>query len=154
MKQSREEILAKLNSIAQPDTGWLKAAQKRVADQAWLKHSQATALKILRTLRAKGLTQKDLAEALSVSPQQVSKWVKGKENFTFETVSKIEAALDVNLIEVRMEKRSVVKVEWTKELLISGHPSPANYQGSTQQKLVYFSAESQRASVGKELNFA
>jgi transcriptional regulator with XRE-family HTH domain len=49
-------------------------------------------------LREKGMTQKDLAEKLNVSPQQVSKIVKGKENLTLETISKLEYVLGVELI--------------------------------------------------------
>jgi transcriptional regulator with XRE-family HTH domain len=46
------------------------------------------------------MSQKELAERIGVSPQQVSKIVKGNENLTLETISKLEAALGVPLIEV------------------------------------------------------
>jgi transcriptional regulator with XRE-family HTH domain len=65
-----------------------------------LKKSQAIALKILRHIRANGISQKDLAERLNVAPQQVNRWVKGGENFTLETISKIENALDIQLINI------------------------------------------------------
>ena len=100
MSKTREEILAKLNTIAKPDDNWLSEAKFRVENQEWLKHSQKIAFKILRTLRAQGKTQEDLAESLNVSPQQVSKWVKGKENFTIETIAKIEADLSVQIFEI------------------------------------------------------
>lgn len=103
MKKAKAKVLAELNEIAKPSDAWLAEAQFRVANQHGLKHSQATALKILRTLRKQGKTQKQLAAALQVSPQQVNKWVKGKENFTFETIAKIEAALDIRLIEIPWE---------------------------------------------------
>ena len=100
MSKTREEILAKLNTIAKPDDNWLSEAKFRVENQEWLKHSQKIAFKILRTLRAQGKTQEDLAESLNVSPQQVSKQVKGKENFTIETIAKIEADLSVQIFEI------------------------------------------------------
>lgn len=68
------------------------------------KKSQLVALKILRTLRMQGLSQKQFAEQVNVTPQQVSKWVKGSENFTFETIEKIEKALETTLIDVVEEK--------------------------------------------------
>lgn len=80
-----------------------KAIAERRANRAWLKKSQAIALKILQTLKAKGSNQKKLAEAVGVSAQQVNKWVKGNENFTLETLTKLEAALGVSLIEVNHE---------------------------------------------------
>jgi len=37
---------------------------------------------------------------MGVSRQQVSKIVKGQENLTFETVSKLENALGITIIEI------------------------------------------------------
>lgn len=94
-------ILEKLDQIiASEPNKWLEEADYRFENKAWLQKSQAIALKILRTIRAKGMTQKELAEKLNVSPQQVNKWVKGKENFTLETISKIENVLDIQLIKI------------------------------------------------------
>ena len=51
----------------------------------------------MRTLRAKNVSQKELAEKIGVSPQQVSKILRGNENLTLETIAKLEAALGVVL---------------------------------------------------------
>jgi ribosome-binding protein aMBF1 (putative translation factor) len=69
-----------------------------------LRKSQLIALKILRTLRSEGISQKNLAKEMQVSPQQVSKWVKGSENFTLETIDKLEHVLKIKLVEVATEK--------------------------------------------------
>lgn len=74
-----------------------------------LRKSQMVALHILRALRKQGITQKQLADKLNVSAQQVNKWVKGKENFTLETIDKIEKALSIALIDV-VEKGSINRV--------------------------------------------
>jgi ribosome-binding protein aMBF1 (putative translation factor) len=79
-------------------SGWLDDAKYRIENEKWLKHSQAIALRILRTLRAKNVSQKELAEKIGVSPQQVNKIVKGRENLTLETISKLEGALDIVLL--------------------------------------------------------
>lgn len=110
MTMTREEIAAKLNSISKPASGWLEDAKFRVENQDWLERSQKIALKILRTLRAQGKNQTDLAEALNVSPQQVNKWVKGKENFTLETICKINAALGIDVLSDKVETPNVVSV--------------------------------------------
>jgi transcriptional regulator with XRE-family HTH domain len=118
MKKTKQQILAELNKITQKSPTWLEEAQDRVENQDWLEISQRIALKILRTLRAQNKTQLELARALSVSPQQVSKWVKGKENFTVETISKIEAALGCRLVQVEFEKKEKVMVTAVKDVLI------------------------------------
>jgi len=46
------------------------------------------------------MQQKELAEAMDVSPQQVSKIVKGKQNLTLQTVSKLEQVLGISLFEI------------------------------------------------------
>ena len=47
-----------------------------------------------------GILQKELALRMDVSPQYVSKIVKGKENLSLETIWKIEEALGITLISV------------------------------------------------------
>jgi len=94
-----DNIHQKIAAIASKEpSGWLKDAQWRSENRAWLKHSQAIALRILRTLRAKNVSQKELAEQIGVSPQQVNKIVKGRENLTLETIAKLEAALGIVLL--------------------------------------------------------
>ena len=46
------------------------------------------------------ISQKDLADLLGLLPQQVNKWVKGKENLTLETIAKLEKALDFQLLNI------------------------------------------------------
>lgn len=46
-----------------------------------------------------GLTQKSVAEKMSCSQQYVSKILKGTENLSFETIAKIEQALDMEILE-------------------------------------------------------
>jgi transcriptional regulator with XRE-family HTH domain len=81
-------------------SGWLEDARWRLDNRVWLRRSQSIALKILRTLRARMMTQKDLAGIVGVSSQQVSKIVKGRENLTLETIAKLEKALGIVLMEI------------------------------------------------------
>lgn len=86
--------------VSDKKSGWLQKAEWRRANQVWLDKSAQIALKVLRTIRAKNITQLQLAELMSVSPQQVNKIVKGQENLTLETISKLETALNIALVEV------------------------------------------------------
>lgn len=106
---ARQEALNKLKGIvSNTPSQWHKDVEQRAEEKPWKRRSQAVALAVLRTLRAKKMSQKELAKQLGVSPQLVNKWVKGKENFTFETVAKLEEALGIQLMEVTApEKKSV-----------------------------------------------
>lgn len=86
---------------------WLEKTEIEL-NQNWREISQLISLKILRTLRIKGLKQIDLATKLDVSQQVISKWVKGNENFTLDTIKKLEIALDTKLIDVPTEVISEV----------------------------------------------
>ena len=93
--KNKKEILKKLDNLAQEKSNWQGEAEYRYENRSWLENSQMIALKILRCLRKNKMSQKELAEKLGVSPQQVNKWVKGGENFRLDTISKIEETISV-----------------------------------------------------------
>lgn len=93
-----KEKLAKIVSGESSD--WLEEVKWRRENRAWLKRSQAIAIKVLMRLDDLKMSQKKLAERMGVSAQLVNKWVKGKENLTLETISKLEYHLGIQLIEV------------------------------------------------------
>jgi transcriptional regulator with XRE-family HTH domain len=97
----KTSALDRLNIIAEDEsTKWMEKANWREENSAWLDKSAKIAIRILRELRAKKLSQKDLADNISVSPQYINKIVKGQENLSLETICKIERALNISLIEV------------------------------------------------------
>ncbi len=49
-------------------------------------------------MELEGLTQKALAERMDCTQQYVSKILKGKENMSLDTLSKLENALGITLI--------------------------------------------------------
>ena len=51
-------------------------------------------------LKAKGMTQKELANRLGTSAAAVSRWLGGGHNFTLSTLAKISTELGVPLISV------------------------------------------------------
>jgi len=89
-------ITQKLDAIAKPSK-WIEESNFRLENKERLRYSQRVAVIVLRVLRAQGITQKGLADMLNVSPQTVSKWVKGSENFTFDTIVKLNKALGISI---------------------------------------------------------
>jgi len=98
MKMERIINFEKL--VSQETSGWLEKAKWRQENQAWLEKSALIAIKILRAINDQGSSQKKLADKMEVSAQYINKIVKGSENLSLETISKLETALGIQLIEV------------------------------------------------------
>lgn len=77
---------------------WKEEAEERQANRSWLKHSREIALKMLVKMNDMGMTQSQLAERMGCKQQQISRILKGRENLTLETLSRIEGALDISLL--------------------------------------------------------
>ncbi len=97
---SIEKIKEKLKKQSQKDEKWLQDALYRQENESWLDLSFAIAVKVLEALREKGITQKHLAEKMGLSPQYINKVVKGSENLTLYTITRLEKALSIKLIAV------------------------------------------------------
>ena len=96
MKQKTLDFLETHQSET-PST-WRKEAEWRRDNWSWLRHSQKIAVKVLLQMKQMGLTQKALAERMDCTQQYVSKILKGKENMSLDTLSKLEDALGINLV--------------------------------------------------------
>ncbi|MDT3738997.1 MAG: helix-turn-helix transcriptional regulator [Candidatus Kapabacteria bacterium] len=101
-----ENILSGL--ISDEVSNWKTKAEYRIANKSWLDKSAIIALKILKHLKKEGTSQKQLAEMVNVSPQQINKIVKGSENLTLETISKIEDALGIKLVAVENFEQTMI----------------------------------------------
>lgn len=95
----KEKTLAFLEAhkSENPST-WREEAEWRRDNWSWLRHSQRIAVKVLLRMRELKLTQKALAERMGCTQQYVSKIVKGRENMSLDTLSKLEDALGICLI--------------------------------------------------------
>ena len=97
----------KLDKIAEKDSSnWLEETGKQLVEQGARKKARQLALLVLQFLHQQGMTQTQLAERMGVSRQQVTKIVKGQENFTFETIDKLEKALGVTLMTIESPKQA------------------------------------------------
>jgi len=114
------KTLDKINKLASGKVStWKEEATERKNNNDWKKRSFQIAVRVLREIRNQksqnGMTQKKLAEAMDVSPQYINKVVKGKENLTLETISKIESVLGIQLIEIpSFETSQVIPVDFSE----------------------------------------
>ncbi len=58
-------------------------------------------VRINELIKAKGYTQKDLADKLNKRPSEINKWLKGNHNLTLKTIAKLEAQLGAPIIYVK-----------------------------------------------------
>ena len=77
---------------------WKKQAQTDLEEWDWKQYSFQIAIKARSVMAQKGITQKQLAEAMGCTQQYVSLILKGNLNLTLETISKLEKSLGFDLI--------------------------------------------------------
>jgi ribosome-binding protein aMBF1 (putative translation factor) len=87
---------------------WMEKVAWRKANKAWLRKSAAIALRILDALEELNWKKAKLAQEMGVSPQQVSKYVKGEENFKLETLCNLEKVLGIELVTILQSDEEVV----------------------------------------------
>ena len=96
MKQKMLEFLESHKSET-PST-WREEAEGRRGNCSWRQDSQKIAVKMLLRMKQTGLTQQALAERMNCTQQYVSKILKGNENLSLDTLSKLEEVLGMNLL--------------------------------------------------------
>jgi antitoxin component HigA of HigAB toxin-antitoxin module len=98
MKQKVLEFL-EAHKSATPSR-WREEAEWRRKNAAWLRHSQHIAIQVLTKMDELHLSQQALAERMNCTQQYVSKILKGKENLSLDIISRLEEALQINLVTV------------------------------------------------------
>ena len=97
--RTHEEIISKLREHQSPTPSkWRENAEWRIKNRAWLRHSQHIAMMMLDKMEGLRMSQKQLSELMGCSQQYVSKVLKGQENLSLETISKIEACLNLQIM--------------------------------------------------------
>jgi ribosome-binding protein aMBF1 (putative translation factor) len=109
MKKKTLEFLESHQS--ETPSKWREEAEWRRANWSWLQHSQKIAAKVLLQMKQEKLTQKALAERMNCTQQYVSKILKGRENMSLDTLSKLEEALGICLILDEQESQPCMVAE-------------------------------------------
>lgn len=113
------------NISVQSTEKWMEKVAWRKANKDWLRKSAAIAFRILDALDDLGWTKARLAKELGVTPQQVSKYVRGEENFKLESLCKLEKVLGVELVRVIQADEEVVG---KSEMSLVNEPPTADYK--------------------------
>lgn len=90
---TEKEKLQKLSSGT--SLGWLDDAEFVENNAEMLEMSAKVAIAILKVMKQRKLTKRELSRLLGISPQSVSKQLGGNANFTFETLQKYCKVLDM-----------------------------------------------------------
>lgn len=114
---------------------WREEAQWRRENAAWLRHSQQIAVAVLLEMKSQKLTQSQLAERMGCTQQYVSKILKGAENLSLDTLTRLENALQIELLCTPRKKASSVKFnKYTQASISSCNLSePESDYGSTEK---------------------
>lgn len=100
MMKTKEETISRLKEHeGSTPSKWREKAEWRMANKSWLRHSQRIAMMMLDRMEELGLTQKALADKMGCTQQYISRVLKGTENLSIETISKIESALELEILE-------------------------------------------------------
>lgn len=112
-----------LKLVSNEETDTFENISNRIANRAMLRESQRIAMKALIRLEELGLKQKQLAEKMGVSPQQINKIVKGGENLTLETIVKLQDLLEIPILATYKDKISLNKkvVSFQSKITIDIH---------------------------------
>ena len=96
MKQKSIDFLE--NHQSETPSKWRDEAEWRRANKAWLRHSQHIAVSVLSYMKQEKITQSAMAERLNCTQQYVSKILRGTENMSLETITKLELTIGKQLI--------------------------------------------------------
>lgn len=73
-------------------------SQNKGKDLSKTKNKMLLAAKLCAALRSKGITQKAFAEMMGKTESEISDWLSGERNFTVDTLTEIEQALGLTLL--------------------------------------------------------
>lgn len=107
----------KLNgkAVALDEESRLRMNQRK-KDRYWKAASAAIAAKMRRQLKATDTTRIKLAEALEVTPANITRYLSGDTNFELKTLVQLERALGIEII-----NRNVIPVKEKNPVVIEVH---------------------------------
>ena len=96
MARTKEKIIEDLQKLQSSNpSGWKEKTEWERQNREWIRRSQYIAVMMLKRMDELHLSQTSLANEMGCTQQYVSKILKGKENLSLETISKIEDTLNI-----------------------------------------------------------
>lgn len=97
MRQKTLEYLESHSS--ETPSKWRDDAEWRRDNRDWLHYSRRIAVILLSYMKRENLTQSAMADRMDCTQQYVSKILRGTENLSLETLTKLEAVTGERLID-------------------------------------------------------
>lgn len=112
---------------------WLEANKNPKIDR-FIERNLAITEKVSAVLKERGIKKKEFAKMLDKSPSEVSKWLSGLHNLTLKSITKMEEALGINLINIEPIK----EIEYVYLGSIQGNMEEAidNYEQTTYSEAI------------------
>src|SRR5690554_3899866 len=99
-------MIKKMKKTKNSITGWLEVNSNPEIN-SFIDKNLAITEKVRIAMETKNWKSLDLAKAMDKSPSEVSKWLTGMHNLTLKSITKMEIALGVDLINVEPVKEYV-----------------------------------------------
>lgn len=96
-------MIKKMKKTKNSITGWLEVNSNPEIN-SFIDKNLAITEKVRIAMETKNWKSLDLAKAMDKSPSEVSKWLTGMHNLTLKSITKMEIALGVDLINVEPVK--------------------------------------------------
>jgi transcriptional regulator with XRE-family HTH domain len=126
----KKEIFKAL--VSNEITNTVRKNKERIKNRARMRESQQIALKVLSKLEEPGWSQARLAKEMGVTPQQITKIVRGTENLTLETQVKLQEILDIPILATYYERKAdemiaAIKFKVSEEYFVPSYENePSN----------------------------
>ena len=123
-----EKVISELNRHrSDSPSKWSDAVRFRSENKHWLKYSQAIAMMVMDSMEERKLRQKDVAEIMGCSQQYVSKILKGRENLSLDTISKLEKALGLDILSGTLSHVSGYETQTRSTQVYLSEPDSPDY---------------------------
>lgn len=114
----------KKQDITKTATQWKARAKHDRSNRRKITRAQKFALNLLDYLEENDIKQVELAELMQVTPQHINKILRAKANLTFETIDKIEEALNVEISTPTIKAKRIEDSPVVKSSMVIAYVRP------------------------------
>ena len=97
-----DTIIDRLSRYQSDEPSEWRVEEERIRhakSRGWLQYSRKIAIKVAVAMKQQGLSRQDVADRMGCTPQYISRLLKGEENLSLETISKLEDALNIAILQ-------------------------------------------------------